>query len=227
MTSRLFIRVTLKLIPIAAVLERLPLDLSIYAIEGNDTENPHVHVYLETDLGHAAIRARLSTVAKAHGTKGNAAYSIKQVPHTEDDVCKTVAYVTKYGAYVSTLPEEVLARALEYDAKVKQEMKAMKAKSIMKDLEARLLDLAKDYVPTDPKTITPEQAVEMLRTGQRLPLTLWQDRTRVAAYIMEYHHIHQLTVRPANLQAYMDTIVSRHCPIYASRMVAMVANRYF
>ena len=82
--------------------------------------NPHCHIYMESTFANTTLRV---PIRKAVGS-GNKAYSLVKCDHMP---MKYFAYIVKEGRYYSSgISEETLKEALEYDDKVKEDMKNRK-----------------------------------------------------------------------------------------------------
>lgn len=84
--------------------------------ESHDGENPHVHVYMESDKKLAAIRKDFQR--KFPGNQGNAGYSLKEC---NDDIDAYGRYMCK-GTDRDTLPDIVARQGLLYTDEWVQDM---------------------------------------------------------------------------------------------------------
>lgn len=184
----LSIRVALKSVGIDAVISQFDLSQGsyMYAVEGSLTQNPHVHMYLNTGTALPTIRARLRKL----GLSGNGGYSITTVR----DKLKCLAYFMKEGVYETNLPPDVIQQAKEYDSKVKAEMaeKTAKPKSILHELS---------------KTFNEAYSYPGVR--ERGP-GLANAQFELAQLIIQYHRERELPIRKHQLTMLFDTILFWH-----------------
>lgn len=97
-------------------------DSYIVSYEGEASDNPHCHGYLETTTKQATIR---NAIRKQFGA-GNGSYSLKSLD--ERRPLEYLAYILKEGDYeCSGISEEDLTKAKEHDLKVKNQLKEKKA----------------------------------------------------------------------------------------------------
>lgn len=105
---------------VIALLDRYSYSYLV-GFENQEGSNPHIHAYLETNTKGPTLRA---SIRKYFGG-GNGSYSLKT---TEEDPLEYIAYIIKDGRYEEeNIDPELLTRALEYDRKIKAEIKEKKA----------------------------------------------------------------------------------------------------
>lgn len=94
-----------------------------YCIEGTGTDNPHCHWYFESKIVNTTIRASLRKLLK---NKGNRAYSLVQI---EEKPVEYFAYIIKDKKHQFLgIPQTLIEQAIEYDNKVKNDLKKKKEK---------------------------------------------------------------------------------------------------
>lgn len=181
----------------------------MYAIEGLETPNPHVHMYLKGGTALATIRARLRKL----GLTGNGGYSISAVR----DTLKTLAYFMKCGEYKHNLPDDLIQQAQEYDDKVKADMAEKKAKP-----KSALHEMSKTFNEAYPF----EHLRATCSAGQNFE-KLDEAKTTLASFILAYHREHDLPIRKHQLTMLFDTIMFWH-PILSNHvemgLIALMAN---
>lgn len=112
------------------------------SIENEGTENVHTHSYIETYQKEATIR---NAIRKSYGS-GNGTYSMKEL--TEEKPIEYLAYCVKEKKYKHNLNQELVDKALEYDLKIKKDMKEKKEnrKTILQRIEQKYFNNVVDGV---------------------------------------------------------------------------------
>lgn len=121
----------------------------IYGVENEDGDNPHMHIIMESTYKMPTLRCHL----RAKGLKGNGSYSLGV--YDCENYVKGVAYLLKeYNVSSKGYGKEFLEEAMEYDKKVKAEIKDKKEKNkdkrkteIRELLESTLANKDLDYYP--------------------------------------------------------------------------------
>lgn len=185
--ASIMLRVALKSVSIDAVLGAVRPDLGpfLYAVEGLDSENPHVHFFLAKPDSQPALRARLRKL----GLTGNGGYSLKSLK--EEYPTEVLAYICKGGVYETNLPKAMIEQALSHDASVKKDM-ASKRKQ-----KASVLDELKELV------VRPG-----VLTGRDYDL----DACAMCMAIIRFHQERDLPVRRYQLNMLFDTLMLWYLP---------------
>lgn len=108
-------------------------DTFVYCIEGEVDNNPHMHVYMETQVKPLALRKRVTRA----GLNGNKSYSLKKCEERFPPVY--IAYLMKQGKVynLNQVPQDVLDKAQEVRESYKTQGK--KNKMTMVELIAESL----------------------------------------------------------------------------------------
>lgn len=146
--------------------------------EGSKTDNPHLHIYMETDVHQKTIRSRF----RAKGLKGNGAISLTQC---EQNPIQYLAYMMKEKKFSHiNIPPEVIEEAKQYDDNVKKQMK--ERKEAKKSILQRLTAYVSDHV----------NQLDLEAT----------DTTIIGALVVKYHYDNNLLVRKFAIQSYVHTL---------------------
>lgn len=153
----------------------------------------HYHWYINTNVEDSTLRARI----RKFGLKGNGGYSLSKLKgSTEMDVIEYIAYITKEGDYKTNLPSDVIRCAIEYDTKVKEDIKATKAEK--KNTLTKLIEYINEKKP------------ELLPSLDKDHQDLDVNSFDIARLIVDYHVEHDLLIRKFQIQAYLHTIVCKY-----------------
>lgn len=174
------LRTSLKTVPADIQLETVKryTQTYCYCLENLETENPHIHWYIEMLTKPPTFRAALKKI----GLQGNGGLSLKE---TTPEPIEYLAYMSKQGKVDwGNLDPDLIEQAREHDKKVKQQIAEKKANK-RKVWEV----IAQDYVNPD-----------YMYNGK-------PDEMHLRTAILKYHKDNGILVRRFQLQAIRDTII--------------------
>lgn len=208
------LRVTLKAHQWAEVKAVLPLDQPyIYGIEGQGSDNPHVHLLIQTELSRNAIGARLNKI----GLTGNKCFSMKKCP--EQYPIEYIAYCMKQGDFEHTLPRDIWTAAVAYNEKVVEEMR--KKTTPIEELE-------EEYVKWFTKIFCERNSID---EHQQIWRSSWKEKVHPWSFPKEL--IDFLIIRGKEklisqyiIQRQFDTLMIRNVPSYKEKFIEHTTTRY-
>lgn len=95
-------------------------EVYVIGLENGDSENPHCHVYLETNHRTDAIRMMI----RKHYGSGNGVYSLKELD--EKQPIEYISYCIKDNNYIHTLDTNFIEECKEWNTRIKTEIKTKK-----------------------------------------------------------------------------------------------------
>lgn len=157
-------------------------DTYLWCFEKIGTPDQHAHFYLETDIPDATIRA---FIRKSFG-KGNGVYSLKKLK--EPKPVEYLAYLTKDGNYFSKNLD--LSEALQYDDKIKNELKDKKSKKKASVFES----LCEDYLASTSYTVVNETC----------------NYQYLAKFVIDWHLDHDKQLSRFRIEGYVITLACKY-----------------
>lgn len=167
-----------------------------YVVEGSQSENPHIHFYLLTEVKNLTLRARIRKL----DISGNKAYSLKKLD--EDYPIEYFAYMMKEGKVTwVNVEDKYIQEATAYDLKIKQDMKKKKSEK---------LPVWKQIMESMPPR---EDDSDLTRF-----------RDSVAQAVVDYHIEKSLVIRKFQIISYVDTICCHLSDLYKQRWIYDLVN---
>lgn len=171
--------------------------------EGN---NGHFHFYFESDVKKPTLRARITSLTG----RGNGCYSLKECD--ERMPIKYLAYIMKDKYYEKNgIPEDIYQEALQYDEKVKAEMKEkkQKKKNVLQEIE----DSYVQYFNENER-----------RTPEDDP---WEHTRYLLRFIINYYsETGNKVVRQGSVQGIFDTLRLKHSEGFLHMYEDYMLSRY-
>jgi len=171
-----------------------------YILEkGKHGDNPHLHIYFETDIKNKTLRTQLRNL----GLTGNKAYSLKvcdsryPVPYlsymmkqsemmVESTCCDEISF---FVFYFNNIPDDILAEASAHNDEVRKAVRSKKSQ--ISDVE----EYVRSKLPPLKKNDIKHNDEDVLRL------------------IISYYHDHGLMIRKFHIMALFDTLLIRLSPI--------------
>lgn len=186
---------------ILPIVKKYSGDCYIGCVEtGSITEKPHTHWYLELRVSHENVRKALRRL----GLKGNKDYSLKTLDG--DKPLEYCAYCLKQDRYVHNgLTQEFIEECIEYDLKVKDEMKNKKKRG-----KTQLQQIMEDVDFT--KIITGESHSYTVKRNVVQAIVLWYKEKGIL-------------IREFALKSNAQTILLKYYPDYVEDLTSKITNQ--
>lgn len=165
----------------------------------------HCHIYMET------LKSRQSMVKwiQRNIGKGNGCYSMKTLD--QERPIEYLAYCCKDGScngLKTNLPEETIQEAIEYDARVKEEMKEKKTKESITSFKT-ISDWLEDKDFHSPSCLG----------GERV------DHIKLVQLVLRYYQENSLFVREFHITSLCQTLLLKFDKNYSYQLASKISER--
>ena len=202
----------------------------------NEQKQTHCHIYMETTY---QSRQPLVKWIQRNIGKGNRCYSLKKSDYRP---IKYLAYILKEDNYSSSLPDELLCQAAEYDAKVKEDIKQkQKAKRsvtnfqvISEHVAVKLRLKPQTYhdgslaeeLPIDYKDNDFFNEVTSDEIVWAIPSEYKHDfRKHLVLTVVRYYQSHELFIREFHLTALCQTLLLKFDTNYSYSLTEKIVQK--